>query len=141
MQIELTLNKPNPDLWVYRAICDLNQGQFSQAFRYVDSAIKIRISTSDMANPSAELYILKAKILWAQGLIDAGNKEMIIASTMSSRHPEVLAFNDRTYSKTEQLYKEAVKLFGSGELEVMYYELLIPNRASPVFLIPFIFVY
>ena len=115
MQLELTLDNPNPDLWVYRAICDLNQGQFDQAFRYIDNAIKIRISTSDFANPSAEMYILKAKILWARGMMDLGNKEMIIAGTISSRHAEVNAFNEKVYSKTERLYNQAVHFFGITE--------------------------
>ena len=95
MTIELTLNKPNPDLWVYRAICDINQGALDTALRYIDTSIKIRISSSDMPKPSVELYILKAKIYWAQGLMDAGSKEMLYAGTMSTKHPEIIAFNER----------------------------------------------
>ena len=115
MQLELTLDNPNPDLWVYRAICDLNQGQFDQAFRYIDNAIKIRISTSDFANPSVEMYILKAKILWARGMMDLGNKEMIVAGTISSKHSEVNAFNEKIYSKTERLYKQAINFVAISE--------------------------
>jgi len=116
MQIELTLDKPNPDLWIYRAICDLNLGKLDDALKYVDTCIKIRLSTSDLPNPGVELYILKAKIYWAQGLMDVGNKEMLYAATMSTKHPEVVEFTSRTYLRTERLYKAGVMLFAMDKL-------------------------
>lgn len=117
MQIELTLDKPNPDLWVYRAICDLNLGKLNDAFKYIDTCIKIRLSSSGFPNPGVELYILKAKIYWAQGMMDLGNKEMLYAATMTTKHPEVIEFASRTYLRTERLYKAGVMLFAKERLE------------------------
>ena len=98
-------------------MCDIYQNLFSSAFNYVDTTIKLRLSSSVHSNPGVELYILKAKLYYAQGLIDLGNQTMVHCSTMSTRHPEVISFSERIYARAERLYNYSLYFFAKAMYE------------------------
>ena len=65
MRIEATLNTSDPDIWIQKAICFMNLCDLTSALQSIDTCIKLRLAP-EHSRPTADMYILKAKILWAQ---------------------------------------------------------------------------
>ena len=114
MRIEATLEIADPDIWIHKSICYLNLCDLSNALHAVEMSIKMRLGP-EHSSPTGDMYILKAKILWSQGLMDAGDKEIMFAASLSPNHPEVVSFTQRTFSRNQRLYRTAVDYFGNGE--------------------------
>ena len=56
---------------------------------------------------SAEQYVLRAKLHWTLGLIDASIKDMTTAMSIAPYHIEVRRFNDAMQFKSAELYRTA----------------------------------
>jgi tetratricopeptide (TPR) repeat protein len=82
--------------------------QLDQALDMVSRLIKYS------KNPEPELYILRAKLQWASGLVGEGNKDIRFAAASYPDHPEVLAFSERVFSKAERLYTLSLEAFSIG---------------------------
>jgi tetratricopeptide (TPR) repeat protein len=106
----------DPEIWVMKSISQSSRGHCMEAIDSLDRAIHIR-SHMDDDNTLCEVYVLKAKILWQQGLMDVGNKTIGIASKLNPRHPEVIDFADRTYDQADTQYRNAVHAFGNKEYD------------------------
>lgn len=101
----LEVDKENTKLWVLKTICHIHAKELTEAFESINRVIK------PSHNPTAEMYILRAKIYWGRGLIEQGNGDIKIAFMLDPNHPEVVAFATRSNVKAEYLYKESVRLF------------------------------
>jgi tetratricopeptide (TPR) repeat protein len=115
----------NPDLWTMKAVIQSSNKKFSQSIDSLDRAIHVRGHMDD-DTLLAETYILKAKLLWAQGLSDAGTKQMLAAAKLAPFHPEVKEFSDRTYQRADREYRIAVEHFGRKE----YSDALVMARSA-----------
>eukprot|EP01035_Chromulina_nebulosa_P022905 gene22905-29671_t len=70
-----------------------------------------------------EILILKAKLYWALGLVDMGNKEMRDINKLKSRHVELLAFTARSFHSGEKFYKEAIRYFHNKNYDLALMEI------------------
>jgi tetratricopeptide (TPR) repeat protein len=101
----LDVNKDDTDAWICKSVCHIHAQELTEAFEAVNRAIKCP------RKPTAEMFILRAKIFWGRGLTEQGNVDIRVAAMMDANHPEVVAFFNRSFLKAEILYKEAVKHF------------------------------
>mgnify|MGYP000150311708 CR=1 FL=1 len=113
------------EIWVMKAIAQSSRGHCMQAIDSLDHAIHTQGHMED-DNALCEVYVLKAKVLWQQGLMDMGNKTMTLAAKLNPSHLEVIAYSNRTYDRADKQYREAVDLFGKKE----YGEALMQARAA-----------
>lgn len=60
----LDRNKDNSEAWFLKAVCHVKIKEYNLALDCVSRAIKSTLTAS------AEMYILRAKLLWAKGLIE-----------------------------------------------------------------------
>jgi tetratricopeptide (TPR) repeat protein len=101
----LEMDPTRCNIWILKAVCDIHCSNFTQALHAINRAINISTSIT------IDMYILRAKILWALGQIDAGNKDMRKVIAIDNSHPEVMAFIHRAFANAESQYLEAYKLF------------------------------
>lgn len=101
----ILLDRDNLSLYVLKAICHVHMNQLSDAYDAVNKAIRPSVQVD------AEVYILRAKILWGRGLIEQGNSDLRAAAAINPDHPEVKSYITRSYYKAELLYNDAVKYF------------------------------
>jgi tetratricopeptide (TPR) repeat protein len=101
----LEVNKDDTDAWICKSVCHIHAQELTEAFEAVNRAIKCP------RKPTAEMFILRAKIFWGRGLTEQGNVDIRVAAMMDANHPEVVAFFNRSFLKAEILYKEAVRHF------------------------------
>lgn len=101
----LEMDKDNVRLLILKTVCHVHAQELTEAFEAINKVIK------PAYRPTAEMYILRAKIYWGRGLTEQGNNDMKTASMMDPSHPEVIAFSNRSFVKSEHLYKESIKLF------------------------------
>ena len=93
------LDPLNPHRFTHKAIALVRSRSFEPALDAVNHAL-----TLDPAGAAgAERFVLRAKIHWALGLTDAGNKDLKIAASVAPDHPEVQAY-------VEAMWKKAAKL-------------------------------
>eukprot|EP01031_Cornospumella_fuschlensis_P024865 gene24865-30042_t len=98
-------NRDSQELCVLKAVCQVRLQEFGEAFDTISKACQSH------KNPSAEVFILRAKINWARGLVEQGNQDIRQAAGIDPSHSEVLSYIERTYAKSEKLYMQAVMLF------------------------------
>lgn len=118
-------DRMDPDIWTLKAIAQFSIQDYVSSVESADRALRSRHEMGDDLK-TAELYILKGKILWAQGLMDAGNKQILIAAKLNPDHIEVKGFSRRTYERADRDYRKAVDLFGEGN----YADALIFARSA-----------
>jgi tetratricopeptide (TPR) repeat protein len=104
----LEVAKDDTDAWICKAVCHIHAQELTEAYEAINRAIKTP------RKPTAEMYILRAKIYWGRGLTEQGNVDIRVAAMMEPHHPEVVSFFNRSFLKAEILYKDAVKHFTSG---------------------------
>lgn len=104
----LEVSKDDADAWICKAVCHIHAQELTEAFEAITRAIKCP------RKPTAEMYILRAKIYWGRGLTEQGNGDIRVAAMMEPDHPEVVSFFNRSFLKAEILYKDAVKHFTAG---------------------------
>ena len=105
----LEMDSTRPNVWILKAVCDIYCKNFQAALNCINRAINI---SSEI---TIDMYILRAKILWAMGQIEAGNKDMRKVITKNNSHPEVQAFIKRAFANAEQQYLEAYNLFNQKQ--------------------------
>jgi tetratricopeptide (TPR) repeat protein len=66
----LTLDGSRDNIWLLRCVCEINCKEFETALLCINRTINL--STDDCIDS----YILRAKIHWAMGNMDIGNKDM-----------------------------------------------------------------
>lgn len=101
----LKLESSRPKIWTFKAICHIQMGEFKEALESTTRAIH----TS--SPPSADLFVMRAKLLWAEGLIDQGTRDIHAARSLDKNHSEVIAFTQRSFRESEKLYKSACQHF------------------------------
>lgn len=99
----LKYDRDNIQVYVLKSICHVHAKEFSEA---LDCIIRAQQCIGSM---HSEVYVLKGKIYWAQGLMAEGNKELRNAVTLIPKHPEVIAFSARSFIKSEKLYKQSLE--------------------------------
>jgi tetratricopeptide (TPR) repeat protein len=99
----------NKRLWILKSICHIYLNELDQAYEAVKRVIRPNKPVP------AELYILRAKILWAQGLTAQGNQDLTIAKTIDPRHPEVAAFSTRIFIESEKLFHRCLDFIEEGD--------------------------
>jgi tetratricopeptide (TPR) repeat protein len=117
--------RENNELWILKAICHVHCEEFGEAYEAISKVIK----------PShvipAEIFILRAKINWARGLVEQGNQDMRAAASIEPTHPEVIGYINRSYAKSEKLYRESLQKFTQKQykeaLEHVEHALYITN--------------
>lgn len=89
--------------------------RFDVALKYVTRAIDMDLNFTSGSGihgiqdiSSAEQYVLRAKLYWTLGLIDAGIKDMNMAMSIAPYHIEVRRFNDAMQFKSAELYRIAI---------------------------------
>ena len=102
----------DPKIFLTKAVAYVHLQDYGLALVAMERAMKIHYHITK-GNAPIDMYILKAKILHAQGLMSAGNKEMAVANTLDPDHPEVKGFMARTYSRAERMYQESVEHFSN----------------------------
>ena len=107
----LKVESSRPKIWTFKAICHVYLQDYKEALEATNRAVHTSSS------PSAELHILRAKILWAMGLMDQGNKDLKAAATIDEKHPEVLAFTARSFMQSERLYKTGIQNFNQSKFD------------------------
>lgn len=114
----LTYDRENLVVWVFKALCHVHLNEIVLAYE----CVKKRLSSGNPKFYPLELYVLKAKLLWAQGLITDGNKDFRVAASCLPSHPEVEAFSAGNFMKSESLYHLSVDAFHSKKyLEALKY--------------------
>ncbi len=101
----LEFNRENYELWVLKAICHVHSEELTEAYEAMSKVIR---PNRDLP---AEFYILRAKINWGRGLVEQGNQDIRIAASLDPDHPEVLGYINRSYAKSEMLYKKCLEVF------------------------------
>jgi tetratricopeptide (TPR) repeat protein len=101
----LEMDPTKSNIWILKAVCDIHCLNFTQALHAINRAINISTEIT------IDMYILRAKILWALGQIDNGNKDMRKVIAIDNSHPEVMAFIHRAFANAESQYLEAYQLF------------------------------
>jgi tetratricopeptide (TPR) repeat protein len=66
----LKLDSSRDNIWLLRCVCEVNCKEFEKALYCINRTINL--STND----SIDSYILRAKIHWAMGNMDIGNKDL-----------------------------------------------------------------
>ena len=99
----LKFDRDNIQVYILKSICHVHAKEFSEA---LDSILRAQ---QCMGSMHSEVYVLKGKIYWAQGLMAEGNKELRNAVTLIPKHPEVIAFSARSFIKSEKLYKMSLE--------------------------------
>ena len=105
----LEVNKEDTDAWICKSVCHVHVGELTEAHEAITRAMKTPLK------PTAEMYILRAKIYWGRGLTEQGNVDIRVAAMLDSSHPEVISFFNRSFMKAEVLYKESVNAFTEGK--------------------------
>lgn len=107
----LAMDPARDKIWVLKAVCDVQCRNFDTALLCLNRAINM------CPNPAVDLIVMRAKIHWAMGLRDSGNKEMRKAAVMDKDHPEVKAFIQRAFGEAEHMYEESLKTFQEGDVD------------------------
>lgn len=107
----LKIESAKPKVWIFKAICHIRLSEFKEALDATSRALHLS------ASPSAELYIMRAKIFWALGFVDQGNKDIKQASHLDPKHPEVISFTTRSFAESEVLYQLGMKSFEKRDFE------------------------
>lgn len=115
----LKLESSRPKIWTFKAICHIQMGAYKEAIESTTRAIH----TS--SPPSADLYVMRAKLFWAEGLIDQGTRDIHSARSLDKNHPEVIAFTQRSFRESEKLYKSACHYFQEKNFEACTRDLRI----------------
>lgn len=97
--------RDHEEVLTLKAVCHIHCNELTEAFETVNKALQPH------KQPKAELFILRAKINWGRGLVEQGNQDIRCAAGLDPKHPEVLAYIERSYAKSEKLYKLSLKLF------------------------------
>lgn len=98
----LAIDSSRHRVWTLRAVCFIYLKDFRRALETINRL------TNVVSNVDIDIYIMRAKVLWAIGLTDAGNRDMRMAMTISRSHPEVQAFITRSFASAEVLYKSSL---------------------------------
>lgn len=101
--------KDNTRIWVLKCICHVHANELVEAYEAIDRVIKPCYVVT------AEMYILRAKVLWGRGLTEQGNADIRLAGSIDPNHPEVINFSTRSFQKAEKLYNESVRDFTAGK--------------------------
>lgn len=99
----LKFDRDNIQVYILKSICHVYAKEFSEA---LDCIFRAQQCIGSM---HSEVYVLKGKIYWAQGLMAEGNKELRTAVTLIPKHVEVIAFSARSFIKSEKLYKQSLE--------------------------------
>jgi tetratricopeptide (TPR) repeat protein len=105
----LKLENNDWKVWIYKTMCHVRLNENLEALQAVSRAIATSRSTN------VEFYILRAKLFWARGLTDDGNRDIRAACTMDPEHPEIRAYIARSYAKAESLYRLGLLAFSEGD--------------------------
>eukprot|EP01041_Mallomonas_annulata_P003333 gene3333-6594_t len=108
----LKLESSRPKIWTFKAICHIQLQEYKSALDATTRAI----NTS--SHPTADLFVMRAKLLWAEGLTDQGNRDINAAKAIDSSHPEVIAFAARSFAESEQLYHASCKYFDNHDYKI-----------------------
>lgn len=79
----IEFDKENIELWVLKTVCHVQTGELNAALESINKAMKFQGAD----NIPVEVYILRAKIHWGKGLLEAGNTDIRVASAMAPNHP------------------------------------------------------
>ena len=107
----LAMDPARDKIWVLKAVCDIQCRNFEAAMACVNRAINM------CSNPTVDLIVMRAKLHWAMGMRDSGNKEMRKAAVMDKNHPEVQAFIQRAFGEAEKQYEQSLELFKAGDVD------------------------
>jgi len=113
----LKLENNDYKVWVYKTMCHVRLNENLDALQAVSRAI----ATSRVNN--VEFYILRAKLYWARGLTDDGNRDIRAACTMDPEHPEIKQYIARSYAKAESLYRLGLLAFSEGDYKKALFNL------------------
>lgn len=113
----LKLENNDHKVWIYKTMCHVRLNENLDALQAVSRAI----ATSRLTN--VEFYILRAKLYWARGLTDDGNRDIRAACTMDPEHPEIKAYIARSYAKAESLYRLGLLAFSEGDYKKALFNL------------------
>eukprot|EP00602_Paraphysomonas_sp_CaronLab_P000094 CAMPEP_0185029960 /NCGR_PEP_ID=MMETSP1103-20130426/16622_1 /TAXON_ID=36769 /ORGANISM="Paraphysomonas bandaiensis, Strain Caron Lab Isolate" /LENGTH=704 /DNA_ID=CAMNT_0027564901 /DNA_START=160 /DNA_END=2271 /DNA_ORIENTATION=- len=107
----LDMDPTRDNVWVLKAVCDVHCKKFKSALQAVNRAINIGDITT------IDIFILRAKIHWAMGNVEIGNKDMRKAVLIDGEHPESKAFIARAYANAEKMYMQSLDLFNAGQFD------------------------
>jgi tetratricopeptide (TPR) repeat protein len=108
----LEFNRENYELWVLKAICHIHSEELTEAYEAMSKVLRPNRELP------AEFYILRAKINWGRGLVEQGNQDIRIAASLDPDHPEVIGYINRSYAKSEMLYKKCLDVFKDGNYKL-----------------------
>lgn len=132
-------NRENIQLWIYKAVCHIHIEEYPEAFESISKIIRPNMPTDHDPHLYCEIFVLRAKINWARGLVEQGNQDIRFAASLNAEHPEVKAFIARSYIKSELLYKKALDKFTKGlykeALEDANHALFITNEDVKLYLL------
>lgn len=99
-------------VWCFHAVCCIHLAQHQVALESLNRAIHASITKVNV-----ELFVMRAKVYWAIGLIDQGNRDIRVAASRDSQHPEVLAYTTKSYIKADKLYTQSKDFFAQGNFD------------------------
>jgi tetratricopeptide (TPR) repeat protein len=110
------LDKENARIFAFKAICHIKLGEFKKALETMDKAIAF---STDIHTTShvVDLFILRAKLLQSEGMLERCMTDMKTATALNPEHPEVIEFNCRTIMMTEMYYKNGMNAFNENEYD------------------------
>lgn len=97
-------------LWLHLAISYIYTKDYNKALTAATHCLRGNINGEYERN--VDILTLRAKLFWALGYIEHGNKEIREVAKIAPDHVEVLAFTARCYHAAENYYKFAIKEFG-----------------------------
>jgi tetratricopeptide (TPR) repeat protein len=108
-------------LWLHHAICCIHLKENTKALASVNHCLRIsnnfaqgESKISYIPEDQIDVLTLRAKLYWALGLVDIGNKEIRQVAVHAPDHMEVLAYTARCYHAAENYYKFSIREFANG---------------------------
>lgn len=122
----MKLGRNDNGAWILKIACHIRLGEKKEA---LDATNRL-VLAQKKALP--EVHIFRAKILWAHGLVEEGNKDIRIALQGQPDHPEVKDYTTRSFVKAEKLYNMGLQCFAGSKYKdaisfVSYATSLVPE--------------
>lgn len=113
----LRLEHSDYRIWVFKTQCHARLRQYNDGLQAISRAM------ASCKDTNVEFYILRAKLYWAKGFNDEGNKDIRVACSLDPEHIEIKAYISRSYAKAELLFQKALQFFEAGNYEKSLFNL------------------
>eukprot|EP00615_Pteridomonas_danica_P010976 CAMPEP_0114331908 /NCGR_PEP_ID=MMETSP0101-20121206/2730_1 /TAXON_ID=38822 ORGANISM="Pteridomonas danica, Strain PT" /NCGR_SAMPLE_ID=MMETSP0101 /ASSEMBLY_ACC=CAM_ASM_000211 /LENGTH=363 /DNA_ID=CAMNT_0001462407 /DNA_START=24 /DNA_END=1112 /DNA_ORIENTATION=+ len=97
--------------------------QLISALACLDNALEL--------GKECQAYILRGKVNWALGQIEAGNRDFRSAALLSPGHPEVVIFQNMMFSEAGNLYSDAKRAMENKDFDEAVSSLNLAIKAAP----------